>query len=115
MMATGLPLPMNETCERLDIFDRCLGENAVAEVEDVPRPTSGTSEHVVGAFEHPIDRTQKECRVKVALDGAVVPDFVPRLVERDPPVGADDISPSLGHRVEQRGGAGAEVDDGDTR
>ena len=57
-----------------------------------------------------LPRPEQDGRVEVALHAAVVPDRLPALVERDPPVEADHVAARRRHRRQQRRGARAEVD-----
>ena len=60
------------------------------------------AEHVVGGGQHPVARREQQRRIEVALDGAVVADALPRLVERHAPVDADDVAAGLAHLAQDR-------------
>ena len=64
-----------------------------------------------GPLEHQLGRREHQRRVQVALDGSVT-DPLDALVERHPPVDADDVGPGLTHQAEELTGADAEVDPG---
>ena len=49
------------------------------------------------AAKQPFARAEQQRRIEVALDGAVVADDGPRLVERLPPVDADDVAAGFAH------------------
>ena len=66
----------------------------MAEIEDVAGPAAGARQHIVGRRERPIERAEQQRRIEIALDGAVEADALPGLVERRPPVGADDVPPA---------------------
>jgi hypothetical protein len=56
-------------------------------------------------------RAEQQRRVQVALDAAVVADGGPALVERLPPVEADDVAAGLADLAQDGGGVDAEMDD----
>ncbi len=67
------------------------------------------AEQLVGRREDPIDRTEEQRRIEVALDRAVRSDALPGLVERRAPVGADHVAARFAQLVEDRSGADAEM------
>lgn len=78
--------------ERLYLFERCVGQHAVAQIEDVSRSSAGSSQHIVCRGEQEVARTEQPRRIQVALDGAVVTDDEPGLVQGKTPVEADDVA-----------------------
>ena len=95
--------------ERLHVLDRRRRQDAVSEIEDVARAAGGAAQHVARAGEQAIARAEQQRRIEIALDAAVVADALPRLVERDPPVGADHVAAGLAHHVQDRAGGDAEM------
>src|SRR5581483_11769922 len=87
-----------------------LGEDAVADVEDVAGPAAGALEDVEGGRLRPLPRAEEDGGVEVPLHRAARADGEPAPVERDTPVEADRVASRRRHRLEQMGGAGAEVD-----
>ena len=78
-----------------------LGQDAVAEVEDVarcrlPRPRLASTARV-GLLDHG-PRRQAQGGVEVALQGVAGTDAPPGLVERHAPVDADHVGPGRRHR-----------------
>src|SRR4051812_1995792 len=69
-----------------------LRQDAVAEVEDVPRAAAGLAEHVLCGLLDALPGAEEHGRVEVALDAAVRPDLVPAAREADPPVEADHVA-----------------------
>ena len=59
-------------------------------------------------------RPEQQRRIEVALDRPVVTDALPGLVDRNAPVGADDVAAGLAQLAEDRRRAGAEVNRRDT-
>src|SRR5580692_4100544 len=85
----------------LDVFDRGVGHDAVAQIEDVARATGGGSQNRLDASFEDLEGC-KECDgVKVALDGVAMAYRAPALVERLTPVEADDIGTGRSHGAEQ--------------
>src|SRR5581483_7544320 len=66
--------------ERLHVFDGNGRQDAVTEVEDVPGPSRRAREDVVGGGEDTVERAEQQRRVEIALDAAIEPDLLPRLV-----------------------------------
>jgi hypothetical protein len=66
--------------ERLNAFDRCRWQDSVSEVEHMARPSFGSSEDIVGGFEHAAQGSEKQGRVQVALYPAVGSNSLPRFV-----------------------------------
>ena len=66
--------------ERLHVLDRRRGQNAVAEIEDVPRSSPGTFEDIIGRSENAIERAKQQRRIEVALDAAPRSDSLPCVV-----------------------------------
>src|SRR5687767_4918612 len=107
---SSLPRPlMHVACDGLDVIERCGWQDAVAEIEDVPRPAVRAREHVVGRGQRAIDRTQEDGGIEVALNRAIEADALPRFVERRPPVGADHLTARVAQISKDRAGAHAEV------
>src|SRR5215470_17207030 len=101
---------MNVSRDGLDVFDRCYRQDAVSEVEDVPRTAAGSFEHVVDRFENAIERCEQHGGIEIALDGAIGADAIPGLVERRAPVDADDVASRVAKLAKDRAGSDAEVD-----
>ena len=72
---------MDEVDEASQVVRVGLGQDAVAEVEDVARPAARPREDPAGLLGDGVARAEQESRVEVALDGAVG-DQRPALVER---------------------------------
>ena len=100
---------MDELGEALQIVARRLGEDAVPEVEDVPGAAVRLGQDQPSLAGDDVEGGEHHARIEVALDGAVA-DPAPGLVERQPPVDADDVRPGAGHGLEEVGGRGPEVD-----
>src|SRR5438105_6021387 len=117
-MAGGAPVSryrgfrVHELDEAAQAVARRLRENAVPQVEDVPRASTGAREHGARLARADVERPDERSGLQVALDAEVRADPRPGLVERDPPVHADDIAPRARHRLEQVRGVRAEMDGG---
>ena len=69
--------------------------DAVAQVEDVPRSAAGLIEHVFHAATDFIRTGQQNRRIKIALNGLVVANRLPGVVEANPPVDPDHVTTRL--------------------
>src|SRR5271166_1247074 len=83
----------------------------MAKVEDVSPTAVRQPQYVFRALSHRIPRGKKRHGIEVSLYGVLVPDSLPSLVKRHPPIQPDDLRASLRHGRQQRGAVGAEVDD----
>ena len=101
---------VNEPDQPAEIVGVGLREHAVAEVEDVPGPPAGAREHVERRRLDALPGPEQHRGIEVPLHRRSGARGEPALVERDAPVEADRVAAGGGHRREQVGGAGAEVD-----
>src|ERR1022692_889682 len=102
-------LRMDQLGEPPEVVARRVRKDSVAEVEDVPWPPTRLGEDLVCLTRDHIEGREHHPGVEVALDAAVA-DPPPRLVERQPPVDADDVGAAPCHGLEQMRGGGPEVD-----
>src|SRR5438876_10797599 len=100
---------MNGVREDLEILDGRVGQDAVAQVEDVAVATARTAQHVARPLANEVCRPQQHSRVEIALDAQPVTDAAPTLVERHAPVERHDVRPGLRYRLELPRGTGAEM------
>ena len=87
-----------------------VGQHAVAEVEDVPARGPALLDHPAHLA---VDRRpvgEQHGGVEVALQRPPGPDPAGGLVERHPPVDADDVGAGVADQRQQLAGADAEVD-----
>ena len=96
-----------------DGFDGGVGDDAVAEVEDVAGAVCGEGEDLFDAGLEDGGRGEEGDGVEVALDRAAGAGGAPTFVEGDAPVEAEDVCGGFAEGGEERGGVYAEVDDGD--
>ena len=92
------------------MVDGGLREDAVTQVEDMAGTGSGLREDSAGLafdFRH---GCEQDDRVEIALNGDVVAEPLPGPVELDPPVQADDRAAGVALELQERDGAGAEMD-----
>src|SRR5438445_64735 len=115
MSSTGTAsAPMHQLHHGLQRFDRRIGEDAVAEVEDVAGPAPGAAEDVAHSRLERGARSEQRRGVQVPLDRLRRADALPRRVQRDAPIDADHVAARRREVLEEARGAGAEVDHGDT-
>ena len=104
------PITVHVLCERLDVIDGCRRQNPVAEIKNVPRPSLRPIEHVFGSRQHAIERPKEKGGIEIALNRAVVADAIPRVVQVNAPVCADDVATRLAQVVKDVRRAGPEMD-----
>src|SRR5882672_2566399 len=92
-----------------------LREHAVAEIEDVARAPTGTGEDVADLTGTLRRGREQRRRLEIALDRATPPHAGPSGVQRNPPVDADDVAARCGEILQERGGAGTEVNERNVR
>ena len=78
-----------------------IGEDAVAEVEDVTRPPGGFVEDGLRPGPGGLPASDRTGRIEVALNAAVVTDPPPGVGQRDAVIEPDDLSAGLGEDLEQ--------------
>src|SRR2546423_8222157 len=110
--ASAAMYPVHDALQRLD---RRLREHAVPEVEDVARSASGPVEHVATWLLELGERREQRRRIEVPLNRPVGTDALPRDVEGNAPVHADDVAARAREVGEEHGGVGPEMDHGDAR
>src|SRR5215831_17796809 len=103
---------MNEGDKRLHMLDRRLGQNAMAQIKDVPRSPPGALNNISRCRLYLLPGGEKHDRIKIPLNGCLISDFLPSGIERNAPVQADDIGAGLGNFRKQGGRIGSEVDHG---
>ena len=106
---------MHVRSERLDLFDRRVRQDAMAEIEDVARPSAAAVAGYRRLREQSLARSEQQRRIQIALNAAVVAQIAPRFVERLPPVDADDVAARLGDLGQDCRRADAEMDERDAR
>src|SRR5919204_618968 len=94
----------------LEVLDRRVGEDPVAQVEDVPGTSSRSPEDVPRPLSDDRPPRQRRGRIEGPPDRPVVADRLPRLVQREPVVDPDRVAPRLPHQVEQMRGPPPEMD-----
>src|SRR5437867_11052214 len=104
---------VDEIDEPSDVVHRRFGEDAVPQVEDVAGAAGGAVEDRLGVAPNYLEVGKEDRRIEVPLDASLGADPFPRLVQRNPPIHADDVAPRLGHPLQKSRGVGAEVDEGD--
>src|SRR5579862_8273450 len=102
----------NHTDYGLYAFDRGVGHDAVAEIEDVARAPPGGTENLFYTLFQNLDWSKESDGVEIALHRVVVSNRTPAFVERLSPVESDDVGPCGGHFRQQAGGFDAEVNHG---
>src|SRR5438045_2882259 len=101
---------MDELRKTLQVLDGSVRQNAVAEVENVPRPTAGALNDPASAVLDHGPGPQQQRGIQVSLDGAVVTDYPPGIPKVDPPIEADHVAAGFAHQRKDPRRAGGEVD-----
>src|SRR5688572_19675660 len=87
-----------------------VGQDAVAQVEDMARPARGAAQDIPRAGFGRSPASEHARRVEVALYSALMADALPRNVERLAGVDTHDVAARVGHQLEQGGGLRSEMD-----
>src|SRR5439155_26578024 len=98
-----------------DGVGRGFGDDAVAEVEDVPRAAARAIEHLAHLATQGLARREQGGGIEVPLDPLTVAQPTPGGVQGDAPVDADDVSTRPREVLEEGACPCAEVDDRDVR
>ena len=94
------------------VIDGGSGEDAVAEVEYVTGSGGGLIENAFGSLADLARAGEEGDRVDVALNGHVVAETGPHVVQFDAPIETDDVGAGVTHLFQQRGGVCTKIDDG---
>src|SRR2546425_2060575 len=105
---------MHEIHDRPHGSDVRLGKNAVAEIEDVARPPTGSREDVADLTGTLRGGREQRRGLEIALDRAVS-NAGPRGIQRNPPVDANDVAARRGEVLEERRSTRAEVNQRNVR
>src|SRR2546426_897052 len=93
----------------LHVIDRRLGQNAVPQVEDVARTSTGALQQLGHAHLQLRKRCEQRRRIEIPLDGGAIADVHPRLVDVDAPVDAHYIAARRVQLAKKSGSARAEM------
>src|SRR5271170_6748749 len=110
LMAMFRAVFANELHDLLDVLDRRIRDDAVAEIENMTGPAPCQVEDLTHPLAYQLRLGEESDGVEVALDSTGMVERMPRPVERRPPVEAEDVGSGLLHRWEQTGGVHTEVD-----
>src|SRR5256885_4978914 len=108
--STATPPPsaaMDPVHDALQRLDRRLRQHAVPEVEDVAGAARGPVEHVAHPLLERGERREQRRGIEVPLNRPVGADALPRDVEGNPPVHADDVAAGAGEVGAKHGGVEA--------
>src|SRR6185503_17915915 len=93
-----------------DLVDRCFGQDAVTQVEDVSESVRGLVEHASGfALEHLRGGEERQW-VKITHHPDLLAQLAPGAAQVDPPVESDHASPGVAEVPQEAPRIGAEVD-----
>ena len=90
-------------------------QHAMAEVENVARPPLGLLQDALHPFRETIPWTEQQCRIEVALNGDIVPNSPPGVIQLHAPINADYVPPGFAHQLQQRCRPGPEVNHRNTQ
>ena len=101
---------MNGINQGDNVIDRSLGQNSVAEIEDMTGASAGAVEDRARALANFGDSGEQRNRVEIALNRNVLTEPLPRFREIDAPVETDNVAARLAHEFEQIAGDRTEMD-----
>ncbi len=96
----------------LDMLDRRGRQDAVPKIEHMSVAARGTAQDVLDTTLDFMEGGVERDRIEVPLDGAIMPDHGPSLIEVNAPIHPDDISARFTHLPQDRGRTGAKMDHG---
>src|SRR6267378_71459 len=106
---------MYEIHDRPHGSDVGLRKNAVTEIEDVAGTPTGAGEDIADLARALRGGREQRRGLEITLDRAIPPDAGPGGVQRNPPIDADHVAARCGEILQERGGAGTEVNERNVR
>src|SRR6202011_4339906 len=97
--------------QTLHVLDRRLRQNAMAEIENVSRPSAGTPQNFVRARLQFFPAGEEQNRIQIALHGAAKFQAAPAIVKRNAPVEPNHLRSGFLHRRKKRGAIRTEIND----
>src|SRR4029453_17618682 len=97
--------------KRAGTFDRRVGQDAVAQIEDVSRATE-LAEDVDGFLSNSLLRRKENRRIKVSLQSDTWPELRAKFSEVHAPIAAKNVGSGLRHRRKQMMGGLRVIDNG---
>ena len=98
--------PRNERVDDVDqgadVVDGGLRQDPVTEVEDMARTAPGLRQDSPGLALDFLERSEQDDRIEIPLDGDVMTEPLPGLIELDPPIEADDRAAGVALKLQQR-------------
>ncbi len=95
---------MHHLDNRLNVLDRGLRQNAVAQVENMPWSAVGKLEDGIDPLFDLVSWREQYERVEVALHCTVMADKIPAAIERNTPVDSDNARVRFGNEIKHPGG-----------
>ena len=86
---------MNKIDQGDHVVDGRRRQNSVAKVENVAWPARRKIQELLHLFTHLRDRSEKDLRIEIPLNGPIVTDHSPGLVERPAMVDAANVAAGL--------------------
>src|SRR5918993_4247035 len=95
-----------------DVLHRCVLQDAMTQIEDMTGASLGAAHNILHAFFDLRPRRKEQSRVEIALDGDIMPEEFPAIVQRDAPIEPDHVSAGALHKRQESRGVGPKVDHG---
>src|SRR5260370_3771319 len=95
----------------LHVLDRRLWQNAMAEIENVSRPSAGTPQNFLRARLQFLPAGEEQNRIQIALHGAAKFQAAPAFVKRNAPVEPNHFRSGFFHRRKKSGAIRTEIND----
>src|SRR6185437_11699877 len=107
--ATARRCLVNRIHQPTQQIGRRWGQHTMPQVKDMPWPVACPPYNVLHALLNRLPGSQQQGGVEVALDAPLKADARPRLIKVNAPIDADDITASLGERLQQAGYIGTKM------
>ena len=83
------------------MIDRCIGKDAMAEVEDMARPTPCLIKNPLHFLLDQIRFTEEDNGIEISLNGNIITNAGPSLTDIHPPIHADNIPSCPLHEIQK--------------
>src|ERR1700680_737684 len=95
----------------LHVLDRRLWQNAMAEIENVSRPSAGTPQNLLRARLQFAPAGEEQNRIQIALHGTPKFQAAPAFIKRNAPVEPNHLRSGFFHRGKKSGAIRTEIND----
>src|SRR5579862_8311057 len=106
---------LHETRQALHVLNRRLRQDAMAEIENMPRASGSTAKNIFRTRLYFFPVSEEKHWIEIALHRALVIEASPAFIEWNAPVESNNVGSRFAHRWQKRGAIGAKVNNGHSR